>query len=268
MARFQLMVVLVAVMVVSGSLSCSGRVGGVPEELRLSAASDVTVLLEWDEPEAGTPDNYIVYFRPVGTEGYVPIVELVGTRLDHDPSGMTGWYRVAALFGSDLYYAAETLSTVPVESPEERLAELNASGNSGFGWDRATGLGLSYSMRDAGSAAGVDLFVTDFYPGHEGQYALASPTYGPSDPSGEVPQASWRFTRFTADLPDERAPLPEYAEQTYLPFRDVEAGFAIGCHTEDGYFAFVKVTGVNELTGELRLRSWFQLVPGLRLIRH
>lgn len=269
MTRYLLPIMVAVIACTSGWLSCSGRVGGAPQNSALAAETELTVALSWEEPEAGTPDNYSVYFRAIGSEGYAPIAETPGTGYIHDPRGMTGWYRIAARFGPDLYFAAETLSTVPVETPEEGLAELNASGNSGFGWDRGTGIGSSYPMDEAVSAYHVDLFVTDFQPGYGGpSYALASPTYGPSDPSGEVPQAPWRLTRFTADLPDERAPLPEYSEQAYLPFRDVGPGFVAGCRTEDGHYAMVKVTAVNTMTGELRLRSWFQLVPGLRLIRH
>jgi hypothetical protein len=266
--RNTLIAVLAATLAL-GWLACSGRLGGVPRNVTLAAASDSTIALAWDEPEAGTPDNYVIYFRQVGTEAYVPVAEPTGTSISHDPAGMTGRYRVAARFGADLHHAAETLSTVPVETPELALAELSASGNSGLGWNRVTGEGTSFPMRQPASAASVDLFVTDFELGSSGPtYSLASPTYGPSDPSGEVPQAPWRLTRFTADLPDERAPLPSYSEQGYLPFRAAAPGFAAGGYTEDGYYVMVKVVSVNTLTGELRLRGWFQLVPGLRLIRH
>ena len=269
MRRYLLWMALVAAVFVSGWLACSGRVGGVPRGVTLVAASDSTVLVSWNEPEAGTPDSYLVYFRRAGSEGYMPLVELTAIEYQHDPKGTTGCYRVAALFGADLYYADETPSTLPVATSGVVLAELNASGNSGFGWDRTTGLGESYTMREAASAARVDFFVTDFQLGYGGPtYALASPTYGPSDPSGEVPVAPWRLTRFSAALPGERAPLPAYDDRGYLPFRDVEAGFTGGCYTDDGHYAMVKVTAVNTFTGELRLDGWFQLVQGLRLIRH
>lgn len=267
MKRYSFFAALVAVLFVSCWLGCSGRVGGVPRGVTLVAASDSTVLLSWSEPEQGTPDAYFVYFRRIGSEGYVPVVELTATSCEHYPEGMTGCYRVAALFGPDLYFADESLSTIPIATSEVALAELDAPGNSGFGWDRMTGSGASYAMEEAGSASRVDLFVTDFEAGYDGPFSLASPSYGPSDPSGRVPVAPWRLTRFTAELANERAPLPAYDDRVYLPFRQAGAGSVFGCYTDDGHYALVKVTSVNMLTGELRLVSWFQLVPGLRLLR-
>ncbi|MFO7675350.1 MAG: fibronectin type III domain-containing protein [bacterium] len=267
--RHALVAGLAAALLAGGWLACSGRVGGVPRNLTLVAATDSTVALAWDEPDAGTPDQYFVYFRQVGTGPYLRVKETVETDFTHDPAGMTGWYRVTAQFAADEYYAPETLTTVPVETPEDLVVEFSLAGNSGFGWDRATGAGLSYPMRQDESADAVDFYVTDFALGYAGPaYSIASPTYGPSDPSGEVPQAPWRMSRFTAELPDERAPLPRYSDIVYQTARVVHPGLALGCRTEDGHYAMVKVTEVNTLTGQVRLRSWFQLVPGLRLIRH
>ena len=42
----------------------------------------------------------------------------------------------------------------------------------------------------------------------------------------------------------------------------------IGCLTQDGYFALIKVTQVRIANEDLRAQAWFQLVRGLRLIQH
>ncbi len=259
-------VVGIAALVLVG---CAELRGGLPRNIRIEAATDSTVTIAWDAPDEGTPERYIVYFREVGMPSYASLRETGDTEFEHDPQGMTGWYRVSAVFGPDQYFAPETLTTVPVAVPEMTLAELHASGNEGYGWNRTTGLAATYSMREAANAELVDFYVTDFDSAYAGPtYSFASPTYGPADPSGEVPQAAWRLTGFTEPLPYEHGPLPAYDDQVYHGFRDIEPSATLGCYTDDGYYALLKVTSVNVTTGEVRFVSWFQSVSGLRLIRH
>jgi hypothetical protein len=40
------------------------------------------------------------------------------------------------------------------------------------------------------------------------------------------------------------------------------------CHTQQGYFAVVKVTQLRITQKDLRLQAWFQPVQGLRLLWH
>jgi hypothetical protein len=46
--------------------------GSAPQNFTLSASNDgLQVVLDWEEPLDGQPDNYIVYFREVGTTDWV-----------------------------------------------------------------------------------------------------------------------------------------------------------------------------------------------------
>ena len=47
-------------------LACDSLDPRAPRGLALAAASDSTVLLTWTEPADGTPEAYLVYFRPPG----------------------------------------------------------------------------------------------------------------------------------------------------------------------------------------------------------
>jgi hypothetical protein len=42
----------------------------------------------------------------------------------------------------------------------------------------------------------------------------------------------------------------------------------IGCYTADSHYALIKVTNVRVSRGEVKAQSWYQLVPGLRLVAH
>ncbi len=249
---------------------CSRLVGGVPVGVGITADSDTTVLVAWQAPAEGTPGSYLVYFREVGSPSFTTVAETAATSWSHLTRGLTGTYKVAASFSGRLYESPERVTTVPVHTDSMRLAELDATGNSGCGWDPVTGTGASYAMEDGENAPRVDFYVTDFDTGHAGPvYHLASPHYGPTDPSGVVPTASWRRSGFVEVTPYEQGPLPAYADTVYLDYRELTTAPAtFGCLTEEGHFALVKAVEVDSFDGEVEVESWFQLVPGLRLVRH
>jgi len=249
---------------------CGGS-GMAPSNLRLEADTDSTVKVIWSLPVDATPDKYLVYFRAVGETSYSLIAETTANLWIHDPKGATGWYRVEADYGAETYAAGTTPGTVPVRTDTVSLAELNAPGNSGLGWDRSTGRGRTYSMTDVRSSSSVDFYVTDFKPPNLNQtpYSIASPDMGPSDPGNVVPTDSWRVSAFSDSQPDENAMLPSFSPRTYFNYTDIlNAPSSIGCFTADSHYALVKVLAVDAEKRWVLLETWYQLLPGLRLTRH
>ncbi len=251
--------------------SC-GVLGGAPRDVQVAADTIGTnVMVGWTPPAEGTPDSYLVSFMALQESTYVLIAETTSTSCVHDPQGFTGTYKVVAKFGEDVYEAADKPTTVPVYTDTVAVAELDASGNSGYGWDRESGAGRTYSMIEAGNAVLADFYITDFTTGSSRlPYAIASPNMGPSDLGGPVPPSEdWRVNGFTDPLTSENDPLPSQSPTVYFNWTDItQTPMIVGCHTEDGHYVMVKIDNVNSGAGEVRLISWFQLVSGLRLIMH
>jgi len=252
-------------------VQCDSVNGGNPTNVKLEALTDSTVKVTWSAPSEGTPDKYVVSFMETGTSSYVELTpEPTTTTFEHDPAGKTGKYMVTAVFGSTEYNSATTPTTAPIATAALTIAELNATGNSGYGWDRTTGDGATYTMTEASRAASVDFYITDFIGGYAGPiYSIASPDLGPSDPSGVVPAGSWRVNGFTNPLANENSPLPVHNTTTYFSYTDLTTDpILVGCWTADGCFALVKLSSYNIAAGTVSAQSWYQLVKGLRLIQH
>jgi len=250
--------------------SCGGN-GRAPSNLRLEADTDSTVKVIWSMPVDATPDRFLVYFRPAGETSFSLVAETTANLCVHDPDGVTGWYRVEARYGTEAYVASTTPGTVPVWTDTVALSELNGPGNSGFGWDRKTGRGRTYSMTDIRSLGSADLYVTDFKPAHLSQppYSIASPDMGPSDPGNVVPTDSWRISTFTDSQPGGNVLLPSFSPTSYFNYTDIlNVPCSIGCLTADGHYALVNVISVDAENRRVLLETWYQLLPGLRLTRH
>ncbi len=261
------LVAWVIIGVISLGSECGNIVGGVPTNLKVVAETDSTVKLTWTAPTEGTPDKYIVYFQAVGTASYEMVANNVTTtEFVHNPNGKTGTYKVAAKFGSEEYSSLTTVSTVPIATPATTVAELNAAGNSGYGWNRTSGTGASYSMTQAANAASVDFYITDF---QTTTYSIASPDLGPTDPGNVVPSGSWRINAIAGPLTSENEPLPAHNPNIYFNYQDItQTPFLAGIYTEDGYYALAKLDGFNSGNKTYQVSGWFQLVKGLRLIQH
>ncbi|MBM3322524.1 hypothetical protein FJY69_03495 [candidate division WOR-3 bacterium] len=260
----------VLALVLAGLVRCGGP-GRVPTSVRLEADTDSTVGIFWSAPAEGTPDRYAVYFKALGETAYALVAETTENGCVHDPQGRTGRYRVSARFGVEEYDAATKPGTIPVHTDTIAVAELNATGNSGCGWDRKTGTARTFSMKNVGSREKVDFYVTDFKPAASNQlpYSIASPDMGPADLGGVVPVGSWRATSFTDPLSDENAPLPAYAPNYYFSYVDVyQTPCVVGCYTDDNRYSLIRVTAVNRANSWVQLETWFQAVAGLRLIQH
>jgi hypothetical protein len=251
-------------------LGC-GVSGKAPSHLRLEADTDSTVRILWSVPVDATPDRYLVYFQPAGETSFSLVAETTANRCAHNPGGATGWYRVEAQYGTETFAASTTPGTVPVWTDTLALSELNGPGNSGFGWDAKTGLGGTYSMADIRSSGSADFYVTDFQPAlfNQQPYSIASPDMGPSDLGNVVPADSWRISTFTDSQPGENVLLPPFSETTYFNYADItRVPCSIGCFTADGHYALVNVVSVDAENRRVRLETWYQLLPGLRLTKH
>jgi hypothetical protein len=249
---------------------CTGIIGP-PQNVKVEAASDSTVKVSWSAPLEGTPDKYIVYFKEVGAASFAILQEITATEYIHSPSGgTTGDYKVTAKFGSETFDGA-TVTTVPIHTAATDVAELNAAGSSGYGWYRVDGTGSTYSMEQTANAASVDLYVTDWAAGHAGTtYYVVSPDIGAStpDPGGVIDPAAWRANGYNGPVP-EQSPLPAHVQGTYIGSLELtQYPEFIAAWTQDNYFALLKVSDFNQSSSTVKVESWFQLVKGLRLIKH
>lgn len=253
--------------VISIGSDCGNIIGGGPSNLQITADTDSTVKLTWNAPAEGTPDKYIVSFQETGTSSFTEIANnITTTSFVHNPNGKTGKYKVAAKFGSEVYECLTTVSSVPIPTSALTVAELNAEGNSGYGWNRTDGTGATYSMTQAANAANVDFYITDF---QTTTYSIASPDQGPTDPGNVVPAGSWRVNGIAGPLTNENTPLPAHSPSVYFNYQDItQTPFLAAIYTQDGYYALTKLDSFNPQAKTYQVTGWFQLVKGLRLIQH
>lgn len=248
-----------------------GPLPGPPVNLQIGAATDTTVQLAWTSPVEGAPDSYVVLFRGLGDSAFALAGETTAPSFVHNPHGMTGDYKVAAVFSGQRYEATTVLTTIPVAESSRIVSELDGTGNAGYGWNRTTGAARTCSMRAAADSALVDFYITDFAAGSNRMpYCIASPNMGPSDPAGLVPTATWRATWITDTLANATAPLPAVDSAHYFNYSPIPRTPArFGWYSRpDNCLAMIEVTRVDAAMALVELRSWFQLVRGLHLIAH
>jgi hypothetical protein len=256
-----------------------GVLGGPPTGVTVSSGpdeSDSTVVVSWTTPAEGAADKYKVFFKAVTDSVYQPIGETTATSYVHNPHGMTGQYKVAAIFGQDSYDAGEKPSTVPIQSDATVLFEINAdSVRCGYGWTRDSGVGGVFGVIAAADSANVDFYVSDLRAGVGDSLCVVSPNVDSIDPgAGIIPAAKWRANGFAGPLQDAQNPLPAYdtAPYTYFIYTQIPwEPVYIGCFTAgetEKHYALIQVDSFDVTSGKLWIQSWYQLVPGLRLIRH
>jgi hypothetical protein len=261
--------------------SC-GVLGGPPTGVAVSAGpdeSDSTVLVSWTTPAEGSPDKYMVYFRPVSDSGFVVLGETTATSYAHNPHGLTGQYKVMAVFGGESYEGADMPTTIPVLSDAITLFEINAdSSRCAFGWSRDSGIGSVYGMTDSANCAYVDFYVSDLEAGVGGLLNIVSPNKADSVDSGAigiVPSAAWKTNGFSNPRTDAQSPVPGYQPPPnanyFIYTRITTQPCYIGCYTAGDtmkHYAMIQVNSKDEASGQVWLQAWYQLVPGLRLMRH
>jgi hypothetical protein len=261
---------LLTVAAVTLFTGCEEITGDKPTNVVLSAATDTTVMITWAAP-ANAPDKYIVYFKALGQATYTNLDEVTTTTYTHDPAGATGDYYVTAKFGSNTY-DSDVKTTIPIHEISAAVGELNATALSGYGWSRTDGAKALYSMIATASAPNTDFYITNFASGFTATpYYIASPDVGRSSvDSTLVPAATWRVNAIS--LPITTSPitvLPQHSSTAYHNYQDIPAyPTYVAVKTADGYYALVKVDGPPTANGEVQIESWFQLVEGLRLIKH
>jgi hypothetical protein len=235
-----------------------------PENLMIETYTDsVSIKLSWDPVVDAS--GYRVYFNDgllatVSDEEYVHLKPME-----------TGDYYVTAYRGATETEPSNTVTDVPVVT-EDTLAEIEAKGNSGFGWDRTTGNGTSYSMGDSAHAPNIDFYFTNFvddYRGgpYSGDYYIASPDEVINDPGVTWPiEDNWRQTGFTKLTPifNNVDTLPPTGYDNY---QDVTIDYTYGVYTWDGYYGMVEVESINTDSGSVEVKTAFQTVKGLRLIK-
>lgn len=259
-----------ALLVFSG---CGEAETGAPLNIAIEAHNDgLQVILSWEAPDADEPDEYIIYFRAVGTTAWVGVDTVDALTYTHDPMEETGDYIVSAVYG-DEEFDSDDVTTIPEHTGAVSVSELNAAGNSGYGWALSTDFsGSTYSMADAANAPFVDFYVTDFAAGTAAsEWYIASPNEGPGDAGGVVPAGSWRQSWFTDPITDPQAALPAYGGTTFFNWtKDIEVDPTyVGFYLDDeGYFGLVKFSGVNTGNGTIQAETWIQTVEGLRLVAH
>ena len=243
---------------------------GPPLAVRLTSGSGVQVKVRWQTGTNEDSVRYAVWFRQFDSTGFIEVAEVAGLYANHDPLGATGWYTVSARRLAEEVFAAETLSTVPVFSDTVVVHELNADSLSGYGWDSVSGAGRQGVMLDTTEAGLIDWYYTDLSPGYMGPaFYFASAEFGPEDPGGVVPSGPWRRTRLMGILGNVQDPLPQYDSLYYQRVVDVSSSQAnVAVHTPEGHYALVSAYGPNQSAGTIRVVSWFQPIPGLRLIQH
>jgi hypothetical protein len=268
-----------AVMTALVVIQSCGVLGGPPTGVAVSAGpgeSDSTVLVSWTTPAEGSPDKYKVYFRSLADTGYTAVGETTATSFAHNPHGVTGQYKVAALFGADAYEGAEKPTTVPAATGTVTLFEVNTDSSCcGFGWSRDSGIGKVYSMTDSTNCAFVDFYVSDLAAGTGGPIDIVSPNKADTIDSGAVgivPRAAWKANGFSNPVSAETVPSYQAPPNaTYFIYIQVAQPCLFGVYTAGDtlkHYAFVKVDSINAAVGKVWLQTWYQLVPGLRLVRH
>lgn len=250
-----------------------GTPGNAPRNLVLGAAgSDSTVRITWSAPLDSTPDRYVVLFRWTGTSTYDSIGDTTGLGYIHDPVHRTGQYKVAAVYDTTHIQSSEAPSTAPIASSSQWVPELNGTGYTGYGWDRTSGEAYLFDMKTLDSVAKVDLYITDFAPGFAGpNYQVASPDTAPVDPGGGVPPGYWHLTMFSRldSLAGEDSILPRFSTSRYRKTSPAERDSLIACYiNDDSHYALLRVGDIDTVSGRAEIESWFQLIPGLRLIEH
>jgi len=247
---------------------------GSPSGLVLSATGDgVQVRLEWEAPTATSPEGYIIYFKPIGSTSYTVLDTVVETFYVHDPNGETGDYYVTAYTeAGGESGSSETQSTVPIHTDVTSVYELNVPDErSSYGWDRVSGTGSTYFMADAASIPYADFYITDWAMGYAGAtYNIASPdeALGDDGNTGFVPTGNWRKNG-VLEISTTQANSILPPEGDYYNYEEIVGNAYYGIHTEDDHYGVVRVVGSpNTSDGSVQVETWFQLIPGLRLVKH
>jgi hypothetical protein len=266
-------IVLISMISVLSIITCGDSgTPAPPENVTITAAGNGEhVELSWEDPSTGSPDHYIIYFMAVGETDYTAIDTVSTTVYTHNPYWETGDYQIAAVFG-DQEERSEVLTTIPVHSDPITLAELNATGNAGYGWNISDDLsGASFSMHDTLNAAYVDFYMTNFNFGPFDFMNAAQACEILNDPGAQVSSGNWRTTWFSNPITNPQNSLPIFDNTLYFNWMDVtntDTTYLAVYLDSEGYYALAKFCNFDNTNHTIEVETWFQSIVGLRLIAH
>lgn len=237
-----------------------------PCNLRLSPHLGLYVRLRWDRNGNHDSVRYCIWFRQADSFRFRLVDSTLSTSYLHDPFYTTGDYTISARFRGEDQFSPDTISTVAVFTDTLILHELNCTGPAGYGWDSISLLGRTVSMRESASARICGFYLTDFTLDTLSlNYFLASAHLGPEDPGGVVPPADWRRTWLANVTGSGTTPLPLFDTLLYRNRLILNAGTTeIAVWLPSDNYALVKILPTR--TCRFGVLSWYQRVPGLRLI--
>ncbi len=257
-----------------------------PKNLRLSSANNgISVRLDWEAPDSGIPDGYIVYFKSIYDSLFRPIDTTAALFDIVMPAGTTGYYYVRSYsFDLGVSDSSNVDSTVPVYTPPTDIYELDKEDfyhfYSAYGFDTTTGYGRTYPMKIPTYCERIDFYMTDRDSGWGGPYSFVSPdaVYRFSYDSSQIHfRCDFKRTRFYL-LTDWRQNTDKILpDSTQISDIGVEVGTNdwvnaryVAFYTQDGYYGLLKIDplSVDTVQGKVTFEAYFQKVRGLRLIRH
>ena len=255
-----------------------------PKNLRLSSANNgVSVRLDWEAPDSGIPDGYIVYFKSIYDSIFRPIDTTSALFDIVTPGDTTGYYYVRSYsFDLGVSDSSNVDSTIPVYTPPVEIYELDREESplyySAFGFDTTTGVGSLYPMKLPSHCFKIDFYMTDMDSGWGGPYYIISPDLVyrlPYDSSQIHYRCAFKHTGFYLidENPMRNMILPDstaYLNHVMIGSNMWLNAMYVAIYTQDGYYGLLKIDplSVDTVIGKVSFEAYFQKVRGLRLIRH
>lgn len=257
-----------------------------PRNLKLVGTDNgLKVKLTWDAPIEAI-DGYYIYFKPAGSDTWQK-TKLTGTATTytHDPNKKTGDYKVTAYKGDKESDPTAIKTTIPKETPNIILNELNAAGNSGLGFSLTDGSAFSWSMVAPDAADKVDFYLTDFTAGSPGPFYISSgdvvATAQEAGRPAQTPTSGWRVNGILIDPFEDATNKVVKAGKDWVgttsPYAAWQAFAANGTYgitvnygettppTGKYYYGYIMV-GTQTGTQINITKAYFQTVPNLRLL--
>lgn len=244
-----------------------------PESVYLTAAGDgELVQVCWTSVDSA--EGYILYFMATNDAVWNTIYVAQGaddTCYIHDPHGRTGFYRVTSYRGTAESRTSQIVSTIPVETDTITICDVNYDNvenyYSGYGWSRSDGSGQAYSMLFPDNASSIDFYFTNFLDDCNTQpFYFASPAFArTTTDSLIVREGAWRNNGIKW--------VERQFAMTVLPDTGYSDSFQVvpdafyAVKTQDGYYGLIEVRDLNQDSGFVSIRTWFQKVHGLRLFQ-
>lgn len=247
---------------------CEGELPGEVRNLAAEAADDgASVKLTWSEPTDATGDEtYSVYFN-----GTLLLEDITALEYKHTEPGEAGEYEVTVVTGSDESEGVK-IDVYPIDVASITVWELNATGNSGIGFDVEGEAVATYSMGATSTNRGkVDCYFSNFTGlsgGFGTPYYLTSPDQVPADPGDPDPSfTGWKVSGISDPVGGniEDAKIAPGSGSYYNRSDEVVINETYAVSNEEDYYGLVQVISINETNGQVEAKVTFQPIQGLRL---